>query len=231
MKTINDANTLKYYIEKYEIQKCFEKDMSPYMSLFHYEKGEDIVVAGEEMKYFFFIVDGKAKIFNTLENGKTVLLRFSQPLSDLGSVEILEKKRFASSCVQSLYGTTVIRILFSDLEKHAINDVIFFKYLVKKLGQKLFTFSNAASMNMTYPFKNRFASYLISITDEIDNERIDEIRMTKLTELATFLGASYRHLNRVIKEFEDDNIIKRTKKGFLILDYGKLESLSGGFYE
>lgn len=231
MKTINDKVRLKYYIDKYNIDECFEKDMSRFMTLHSYDKGEDILVAGEDMKYFYFVVEGMAKIFNTLENGKTVLLRFTRPLSELGSVEILEDDKIVKSCVQSLFSTTVIRIPFEAIEDHAMSDVKLFKFLVVKLGHKLRTTSNAASMNMTYPFKNRFASYLISITDQLENERVDEIKMTKLTELATFLGTSYRHLNRVIREFEDDGIIKKTKGGFIILNYAELESLSGGFYE
>lgn len=222
---------LNYYVKKHKINECFDYDMTPYMSLHYYKKGEDLLIAGNEMKYFYFIVEGKVKIFNTLENGKSVLLRFGQPLSDLGSLELLNEDRTIHSCVQSLHGTYVIIIPFDEIEKYVLDDVTFLKYIIRKLGHKLSTLSNAASINMTYPFKNRFASYLISITDESDNKRVGEIKMTKLTELSTFLGTSYRHLNRVIKELEDEKIIKRTDNSFLIMNYEKLKELSGGFYE
>lgn len=231
MKTINDNTLLKHYINKYNINDCFEKDMTPFMTIKEYERNEDILVAGEEMYNFYFIVEGKVKIYNTLENGKTVLIRFSQPLSELGSVEILQENKTIRSCVTSLYKTVVISISFSDIELHAKDDVKLYKFLVRKLSQKLYTLSNAASLNMTYPFKNRFASYLLSISSLNNIERIEEIKMNNLTELATFLGTSYRHLNRVIKDFEDKGIIIKNKDSFKILNFTELKSLSGGFYE
>lgn len=235
MRELRRKNLLMQYVEQYNINQFFEKDMVPYMKLFEYKNGEDILVAGDKMTEFFFIVEGRAKIFNTMENGKSLLLRFSKPLSDLGSVELLEDERIVKSCVQALHNVRAIVISFEDMEKYAIDDVKFLKYCVKNLSQKLFTLSNAASINLMYPIENRFASYLVTVFSyEMQTERadrIEEIKATKTTELATFLGVSYRHLNRVIKKFEDQGIILRTKGGFKILDYEKLEGLSGGLYE
>jgi len=235
MREIQDMNLLSYYVKKHNIMECFESDMTPYMKLYEYSNGEDILIAGDKMTDFYFIVDGRAKIFNTLENGKMLLLRFSRPLSDLGSVELLEDDRIVKSCVQALHGVKAIVISFADMEKYAIDDVTFLKYCVKNLSQKLFTLSNSASINLMYPIENRFASYLVTIfsyeMQAENSNRIDEIKATKTTELATFLGVSYRHLNRVIKSFEEQGIIERTKGGFKILDYHRLEALSGGMYE
>ncbi len=201
------------------------------MTLQHYEKGEDILVSGEPMDYFYFIVEGKAKIFLRLENGKSLLLRFARPLSELGSAEVLKEPRIVNSCVQSLYGTTVIKIPFTAIDKYAINDATFLKCIVRSLGRMLATASNTHSLNISYPFKNRFASYLISITRVDYVERIDEINIDQFCDLATYLGTSYRHLSRVVRELEQEGIIKKEKKKFIILDYDRLESLSGGFYE
>lgn len=230
MKIINDELKLKAYIKQYNIQSCFEKDMSPYMTLVEYGRGEDILVSGDSMEFFYFVVDGKAKIFNSLENGKSVLLRFTRPLSELGSLEVTRSPRYVHSNVQSLHSTTVISIPFSAIDEHALKDIKFLTYNLQRLSHKLETESNKSSLNVTYPFKNRFASYLMSIST-LKNERIDEIIITQMTDLATFLGTSYRHLNRVIKQFEDDKIIKKEKRKFVILDFEQLEALSGGFYE
>lgn len=230
MKTIHDKKLLQSYIKKYGIDEFFEKDLSEHMILQHYDKGEDILVTSDLMEYFYFIVDGKAKIFLRQENGKSTLLRFARPLSELGSMEFLGD-RFVGSCVQSLYGTTVIKIPFVILDRYAIDDANFLKYIIKGLSHKLSTQSKTHSLNTTYPFKNRFASYLISITRVSLVERIDEITIDQFGDLATFLGTSYRHLSRVVRELEGDGIIKKEKKKFIILDYDRLEALSGDFYE
>jgi len=205
--------------------------MTPYMTLVQYERGEDILVAGEALPFFYLIVEGKAKIFRTLENGKSVLLRFTRPLSELGSLELLQKKRIIDSEVQTLYGVTCIRIPFDVIDEVCKEDVTFLRYNVKRLSTKLETASKTASLNASYPFRNRFASYLISLTRVDSVQRIDEINFDKLTDLATFLGTSYRHLNRVIRDFESEGMIIKKNKKFIILDSNKLESLSGGYYE
>lgn len=222
---------LSYYIDKYDINSLFDTDMTPYMSLQHYKKGEEIITVGDIMEYFYFIVDGKVKIFLRMENGRSLLLRFSRPLSELGSAELQRFPRTVTGNVQAQFDTTVIKIPFRDIDRYASDDSRFLKYIVKSLGFKLTTASNAHSLNTSYPFKNRFASYLISITTLNDRERIDEIQVGKFTELATFLGTSYRHLCRVVSELENEGLIKKVKKHFVILDYKRLEELSGGFYE
>lgn len=231
MKVINNESLLHAYVKKYKIEDLFETDMTPYMRLVSYSRNEPILVAGDPLPYFYFIVDGKAKIYKRLENGKTVLLRFTRPLSELGSLELLHKERFVDTEVASLYDTVCIQIPFDKIESLCDRDVTFYKYIIDRLSHKLETSSRTASINYSYPFKNRFASYLISITRLSEVERIDEINFNKLTELATYLGTSYRHLNRTIKEFEDEGIIEKTNNKFIIMNFEKLEDLSGDYYE
>lgn len=222
---------LNYYIENTQIGACFNKDMSAYMSLETYEKGEDILSAGDLMTHFYFVVEGQVKIFKRLENGKSLLIRMPKAMTELGSLEFIYKQRLVDSCVQALTKTLVIKIPFSDLEKHTQDDIIFYKYLVKSLSHKLKTASNAASINITYPFKNRLASYLISVYNASKPLDIEDIKIEKMTDLAHFLGTSYRHLNRVVNELELEQIIKKEKRSFIILNYEKLNDLAGGFYE
>lgn len=231
MKIIKDNQQLNYYIKKHQINKIFESDMTAFMELVEFSRNEDILLAGQPMPYFYFIVEGKAKIYKTFENGKSVLIRFTRPLSELGSLELLRDKKIVDSDVQSLHGTICIRISFDDLKIVCDRDVTFYKYIINRLSHKLETSSKTATLNVSYPFKNRFASYLISITRIDEISRIDEINFDKLTDLATFLGTSYRHLNRVIQNFEDQGIIKKENKKFIILDDQKLEALAGGYYE
>lgn len=230
MKAINNQKELEYFVKHYKINDHFTLDMIPYMSLWEYEKNEDILIAGNPLEHFYFVVEGKAKIYTRLENGKSVLLRFARPLSELGSLELMHENRLVNTCVSAHFKTKVIRIAFTDLEKYALSDPLFLRYNVLRLSHKLETESAKSSLNVTYPFKNRFASYLISITT-LNSERIDEIRIEKMTDLATYLGTSYRHLTRVVKNFEQEKIIKRENKKFIILNYAALEDLSGGFYE
>jgi CRP-like cAMP-binding protein len=224
-------NKLDDYINHWKIYECFDTDMSQYMTLKHFEKGDSIIRAGDAMHHFYFVVEGQVKIYKNVENGKSLLLRMPKAPTELGSLELLNDKPYVDSCVDALDHVVVIRISFEDLKHHALQDITFLKYIIHKLSHKLKTASNTASINITNPFKNRFASYLISVYNATSPEDVDDIKIEKMTDLAHFLGTSYRHLNRVVKELESDRIIKKNKKGFTILDYVKLKELSGGFYE
>ena len=70
------------------------------------------------------------------------------------------------------------------------------------------------------------ASYILASYTNEDNNNTEN-----LTQIAEFLGTSYRHLLRVVKEFELEKIIKRDNKKLVILDKDKLEDLAGDLYQ
>ncbi|MDU2112737.1 MAG: helix-turn-helix domain-containing protein, partial [Clostridiales bacterium] len=76
------------------------------------------------------------------------------------------------------------------------------------------------------PLENRLASYILASYTNEDNNNTEN-----LTQIAEFLGTSYRHLLRVVKEFELEKIIKRDNKKLVILDKDKLEDLAGDLYQ
>ena len=85
---------------------------------------------------------------------------------------------------------------------------------------------NGLAVNILYPLENRLASYILASYTNEDNNNTEN-----LTQIAEFLGTSYRHLLRVVKEFELEKIIKRDNKKLVILDKDKLEELAGDLYQ
>ncbi|MCQ1530047.1 cyclic nucleotide-binding domain-containing protein [Lutispora saccharofermentans] len=231
MKLLNDLSLTNNYIDRFKLNNIFQQDMSQFMKLFLCEKGELICRINDELEWFYFVLKGKIKIYSSQENGKSILLRFYTPLSVIGDLELLKGYRVKAN-VEALTEVTLMGIKMKDIRDHAYDDSVFLRFVIENLSHKLYTLSNVATLNQSYPFVNRFASYLVSVTsDENRNKLADEIKTNNLTELATFLGVSYRHLNRVIKDLCTEGIIEKTKEGMIILDYKRLKRLSGGYYE
>lgn len=229
MRKLNDSRLLINYMEKYNIKGCFSSDMSRYMQLFACDKGECVCKSGEPMEYFYFNVKGKLKIFAMMEDGKSLLIRFNKPFSMLGDVELLPGYRIRCN-VESLNESHLIAIPMEVIRTQACNDPVFLRYVVQSLSSKLYTISNSAALNLLYPLGKRFASYIVSITsDENALNCINDIKTTNMSELATLLGTSYRHLNRVINEFIEAGIIKKDKGKILILDYSRLKERAGEY--
>ncbi|SCZ03252.1 Crp/Fnr family transcriptional regulator [Alkaliphilus peptidifermentans] len=226
MKKINDKELLNYYKEKFNIDSIFSVDMNKHMELFKFERGECICKTNDEMKYFYLHVKGKLKVYTMSDSGKSVLLRFNKPLSILGDVELLNEQ-LVKCYVDSLDESLLIGIKFEYIREYAYNDPVFLRFIIRNLSFKLYTVSNASSINLLYPLENRFASYLLSISSDENNSRVSEIKTNNLGEMANLLGSSYRHLSRVIKNLEMAGIIKNDKKRIAILDFEKLKKLAG----
>lgn len=227
MKRVNDKNLLEGYIREFELGSLFQKDMRPFMSLMSFERGECICNTGDELEYFYFNVFGKLKVYTLMENGKSLLLRFNKPLSVVGDVEFMSGYRIKCN-VDSLNESHLIGIAVDDINKHAGNDPVFLSFVIKSLGYKLYTISNSTSINLLYSLEKRFASYIISISsEEVNSKDINEIKTTSMTEMATLLGTSYRHLNRVIRELADRGIVAKKNGNISVLDYSSLKKLAG----
>lgn len=229
MEVINNPSLLVQYVNKYGINKLFQKDMVEYMKLIKFEPGEIILSKEENILYFYFLVQGKIKVNSLLKNGRTVLLRFIQPFSTVGEIELMGEYP-AKNSVEVVEESILIGIAMDTMRKFALEDIKFLKCINKILSNKVFTIDNTMALNLSYPLETRLANYLITITSANTN-RVKEIETDNLKDVADLLGSSLRHLNRVIKNMRETGIIKKQNKKILIQDYEKLEQLSVELYD
>jgi len=232
MKKVKNPGLINQYIEKYQLKNILGEGLLSELELFKYEKGEKVCNNGDYLTYLFFLVRGKLKIFTTLENGRSILLRFYNPLNIIGDMEVFTDYRVRFN-VEALNEVYLIGLPFKIINHDQFDNPDFLRFLIKQLSYKLYTNSITNTINILYPVETRFANYLISIfKDENNSFSVEEIRTDKLTEIADLLGTSYRHLNRVISNLMNEEIITRKKGTLVIKDLDKLKSLaSGNLYE
>ncbi|SNV77276.1 cyclic nucleotide-binding domain-containing protein [Clostridium cochlearium] len=232
MKKISDRNIIMEYIQKYQLDKIFKANILEHMELSSFQNGELICSKDNELKHMFFLVEGKIKTYTLHEDGKSILLRFSYPLSILGDVELLTNYKVLCN-VESINESIFIAIEMEKLRKYACEDTVFLKFIIDNLSRKLYSSTNATSINLLYSLESRLASYILSMNDYEDNlSEHMEIKIPKLIEIAPLLGTSYRHLNRILNEFINKNIIQKRKSTIIIKNLEKLKELSqGNIYE
>ena len=231
MRKVTNNAKLEYYISKYSINKIFSVDMKQHMQLFLFNKGEYICKADEKLEYLFFFVEGRAKVYSTLSNGKSLLLCFYKSFKVLGDVEFMYYET-ANSNVQIIEDAYCIGISFENIRKFALDDSRFLRYICDSLGEKLIRLSKYSSINLLYPLENRLASYIIA---DISNTRSEEkdiiVFEGNLSEIAELLGASYRHLLRTLNNLCTQRLIRKNLQVYEILDLEKLKKLAGDLYE
>ncbi len=121
MLKITNVNELEKYISRYTMNELFTMDMKPYMELFFYKKNEHIVKDDEKMSCLIFLVSGKAKVYTTLSNGKSLLLCFYQDFKVLGDLEIIGSHNAVTN-IQAIADSYCIGISFENVKTYLIEE-------------------------------------------------------------------------------------------------------------
>ncbi|MGN7403391.1 Crp/Fnr family transcriptional regulator [Cytobacillus praedii] len=228
MKFIQDLNLLKSKLQEHHIEEMFGKEKKLPFTLQQYRQDEIILLEGLELESLFFLVEGKVKITSSVETGKSLLLRFVQPLSIIGDIELIRHVPVQSQ-VKAVNGCLLIGLHVDYIKQHEMNNPKFLHTLLEHVSYKLQTCTTASRVNLLASVENKFASYLMSTTSpEPDNFFGIEIKTSNIKEIADLLGTTYRHLNRVIYSLSQKKIIERNKNSIRILNWDKLEEMSNG---
>lgn len=227
MQTINDREAVRALAVKNGLDGIFSPLVTHKMELRRYADEEKLCLVGDQLDGMFILVEGKLKIQTLLPNGKSMLVRFTNPISVIGDVELLHRFPVKNQ-VESVGESLILlqgRLLLRELEENTA----LLRFLVGELSHKLHTLGQASALNLLYPVENRFASYLMSLfADKNGDRRVEEIRTSSLIETAELLGTSYRHLNRIVRRFIDEGIITRNRGRLSVLDESKLAELANG---
>jgi CRP-like cAMP-binding protein len=219
MKIINSPNLLRKYIELYNIQSIFSENLEDHMNLYQFKKGEYLFTSSEKVSYFFLLVSGGAKVVLNLENGKSILIDYSKPLEMLGEMEIINNQ-YSKYDIIAMEDSTVIGIPMEAFSKLIDNDPIFWKHLYSSSLDKLQSTVTSNIISSSYSFEHVLANYLITHSVEKADEIV--VESASFNDLSQLLGTSYRHLNRVLKKFIQNGLIKKDKRRIIITNYEKL---------
>ncbi|NRR23980.1 cyclic nucleotide-binding domain-containing protein [Brevibacillus sp. MS2.2] len=232
MKELHDRTLLHTLVQNSPLPDIFDAATLHEMRLYLAEKGDILCSKGDQLHHMHFILEGKIKIFTTLPNGKSLLLRFNNPLAIIGDVEYVTQCEVRNT-VEFVHRSLVVSLPFKVLQENYQNHPPFLQFILHKISHKLYTSSNSTSLNLLYPVENRFASYLLStLSSDTGSTASEELKTAKLTEVAELLGTSYRHLNRLIRNLCAASVIERKKSALIIKDREKISALaSGNIYE
>lgn len=208
-------------IQSYIINEINEKLLIPVV----YKKDSTIINEGDSLNDFIFVLNGKIKISQNYENGKTLLIQFIDGFTLLGDIEYFLKEN-AYCTVQAITDVNALILPYSDIDKHYKNNVLFLKNIMMQMGKKILQTNNYAYINLIYPLETRLASYLLGLSIN------HHVRIPNLSDVANHLGTSYRHLIRVIKKFKEQEIISKHHHNIDILNQNKLMEIGrGNIYE
>ncbi|MBG9912838.1 Crp/Fnr family transcriptional regulator [Bacillus xiamenensis] len=228
MEELPNESLFSSYIEAHQLQNVFHKNFMSHVSLWRYQQGELICSKGDKREYLYLLVKGKLKIFTTTKEGKTFILCFKNPLEAIGDIEYVQQTDMVNT-VEAVTEVHMLRISHQALMRHAKDDPRVLTFLLKGITNKFYIKSNDLSFHLLYPVEVRLASYLLSVLTSNDGALTRPLR---LTDAASLIGTSYRHINRVIQQFQEKGLIERRRGKITICDQkGLLEIAEHNIYE
>lgn len=219
MKTLQNKNLIKTYIEQYHIKKFIPEKYFDSLILLEYQPGEFICRQDEPLENLYFFISGRLKIIRTLPNGKEHILDIRDNSCILGEIELMANKPFVSSVVV-IKKSHVIILPATRMKKQLLNDSSFLYNIGTWMANELYQSDIDRMSTALCSVKEQLALYLLSLTST-DFFSLDR------GILADKFGTSYRHLLRIINSFVEEGILERKNHDYRILDREKLEDIIG----
>jgi len=224
LKYINDSNLIQSYIKKHKLDRWFNQLDTSDMKIIRFNRGEYLARSGEPLDHFMFFVRGRAKIYTVMENGKSYLLSFYEPMQVLGDVELMNDPKMGCNChVEALVECDCIAIPMELVVEKFLDDNAFLRAIGRSLAVKTYQESMASSVNLLYTLESRLAAYILALPIEKNEILLGE----SYSDMADLLGTSYRHLARVMTKFEEENLISKSRKTINILNESGLRDYAG----
>ncbi|MEH6945187.1 Crp/Fnr family transcriptional regulator [Bacillus sp. JJ722] len=215
---MNQSDEIIQNLKKFNIDGIFKNINQDFFQLTLFKKGELICDKGFELDRLFIVVEGKVKIYTTTPDGKKLIIRFKNPIAIIGDIELIQNIE-AQNAVEACTEVRAISLSFDVIKQELLNDFAFMNFLLENATHNLFMSTNFTSLNLLYPAEVRVASYLLSITTDGTGKPInDEIDFTSISDLADYVGSSYRHIIRILQKFTKENIIERRNGRIIVKD-------------
>ena len=231
MKKIEDSFIIENYYNELNMQNIFMDDMKSDMRLLKFDKHEYLSREDEDLEYLLFFIQGKAKVFKTLPNGRNLLLAFYKPFRVIGDIEIV-KNQSATGTIQALSTCYCLAIPMKKARLELTKDSKFLKFTFESLAEKLAAVSMNSSINLLYPLENRLASYINESLVYGENEENLYIDFDEnLINIADLLGSSYRHLLRTFNTLCKKGVLERECGKYKVINKTLLKELAGDLYQ
>lgn len=188
-----------------------------------YEAGAVITEVGSMIDGFYFLLSGTYYVTSPEANGKALLLRRCTTPAIIGDVELFQECSVQAQC-EAITRCTFLFIPTAYYTSTLRFQAPFTELLLRELAFKLKTCTTLSRVNALSSVSVKLAAYLCTIHTEQQAYLIVE----QPQHIADLIGTTTRHVNRILKRWEDDGILQRTQDHIHITQLDTLRDLSHG---
>ena len=185
-----------------------------------FQPGEMIFEQGYPVPYFLLVVTGKVRIQTYSEDGRVLSFGFGVSNQSLGEMELLCEQENSTNDVIAVTRTVCLMLPIEQAKRIVRTNNTFLYTLAHQAALGWQTTQASAFSTLSTEGMTRLASFLLRQEEE---GRI----LHSMTEIASAISVSYRHLLRMMKELCEEGILEKQGRRYDIKDRGKLESKAG----
>jgi len=188
-----------------------------------FEKGQDPLSSTDTLKYFYFVMSGKIKIYqvdlNTAKE-QTLYLLSRGDMFDVVSLLDSQPNQYISEVLED---TTLIQVPLEDVRTMLENDKEFKKYFYAYLASQLKSMEELAISLSFYDVYQRVLQLFAKFTHVVDGKpQLHLIDNLKHDDIASLVGSVRKVVNRSLQKLKDDGIIDISRKNIHIKNFQKL---------
>lgn len=191
-----------------------------------FKKGEYIFFEGEVGNKFYIIKNGQLKLTKMIENGDEQILNIFSANDIIAEIVAFDKGNYPASAI-TMTDTEVIVFNQSDLEDLILKHPTIGIKLLREMSHRL---RRAQANVRDLALKDssaRVAGLLIFLAEKYGEESDDiiilDISLTQ-QELASMIGSSRETVSRILGQFENESLIKTSRKKIEIHQLDKIKS-------
>lgn len=187
--------TIRRYVEMFQMKRFLNADLLQSLQLFTFPAYANVYVEREAMKYLYFLVEGQVQCSHYHLNGKLAVIALSEPFTAIGDLEVMSRERVGSNVIATK-PTTMLGIADAAVQQFGADDPRFLRFLIDQLRQKIYN-NNTLQTGRVLPVACRLALYILALPV---TEPGQFATLPDKESLASLLGTTERHLNRVIND-------------------------------
>ena len=188
-----------------------------------FKKGEDPLNSSDTKNYFYFILDGKVKIyqidFNTSKE-QTLYMLSRGDMFDVVSLLDGQPNEYISEVLED---THMIQVPLDDVKRMILNDEKFRQYFYAYIAGQLKSMENLAISLSFYDVFQRVLQLFARFTEVKDGKTtLKVVNNLKHEEIASMVGSVRKVVNRSLQKLKNDGIIDISRKNIHIKNFQKL---------
>lgn len=202
MEKICEKDRISEYLNDRSYRNWFPDLSDNYVYLIKTKPSEKLIGQGDEADTLYYLVKGRCRISSIDQEGKTFILNIINAPNLVGEIELITED--VSFSVETIDSCILIALPYAHYRDLLLKDSTFLLRLCELLTEKEREHALKLAQVSSFPLENRLAAFIL------ENSFDDRISLKK-TIIAQSLGVSYRHLEKVMKDFVEEGILKKDR--------------------